>query len=191
MSPRRSLSRGERLASAAPMFDRIRMAALRCVALLLALGLNAACGSKTTTNSPDEEPQHGCTNIGCSDGLSITLEPNANWPHGRYEFELTINAQPSKCTGTLPLRACSSGPALTCVGAAVRIGESGCALPPSAHGFSELWLDGAPAQISITIRHDERELLQNTLKPTYRRSQPNGPGCPPTCNSAHETLRVF
>ncbi|HYJ11579.1 MAG TPA: hypothetical protein VEX18_21300, partial [Polyangiaceae bacterium] len=84
-----------------------------------------------------------------------------------------------------------SGRALSCVGAPVRIGESGCAMPPSTHAFSDITLNDSPAQVSIVIRHDECELLRETLAPAYQRSQPNGPGCAPVCEGAHGVLRVF
>jgi hypothetical protein len=73
----------------------------------------------------------------------------------------------------------------------VRIGESGCAMPPATHAFSDIVLNDNPARVSVVIRHDGRELLRETLSPVYQSSQPNGPGCPPICVSAHSALRVF
>jgi hypothetical protein len=64
-------------------------------------------------------------------------------------------------------------------------------MPPNTHAFSDIVLNGNPARVSIVIRHDGRELVRETLSPAYQRSQPNGPGCPPTCVSAHRALRVF
>jgi hypothetical protein len=157
----------------------------------LALGslvLSAACGHPQTQRDPLPRP---CTEIGCMNGLVLALEPSAGWPPGRYELELSLDGRAATCTGELPLPACDAGPALSCAGAPVRIGESGCAMPPNTHAFSDIALNERPARVSIVIRHDERELLRETLTPTYRRSQPNGPGCPPTCDSAHATLRVF
>jgi hypothetical protein len=123
-------------------------------------------------------------------GLTLALEPTASWPAGRYEFEFTMDGRSATCTGVLPLPACDAGRALSCVGAPVSIGESGCAMPPSTHAFSDIMLSDSPAQVSIVIRHDERELLRETLSPVYQRSQPNGPGCPPICEGARAVLRV-
>jgi hypothetical protein len=64
-------------------------------------------------------------------------------------------------------------------------------MPPGTHAFSEIMLSDQPAQVSIVIRHEARELIRQTLSPTYQRSQPNGPDCLPICQSAHTTLRIF
>lgn len=158
-----------------------------CLALGL-LVLSAACRHPEPRR---DAPPRPCTEIGCMNGLVLALEPSASWPPGRYEFELSLDGRSATCKGELPLPACDAGPALSCVGAPIRIGESGCAMPPNTHAFSDIALNDRPAQVSIVIRHDEHELLRETLSPAYRRSQPNGPGCPPTCDSAHATLRVF
>jgi hypothetical protein len=64
-------------------------------------------------------------------------------------------------------------------------------MPPATHAFSDIVLNDNPARVSVVIRHDGRELLRETLSPVYQSSQPNGPGCPPICVSAHSALRVF
>lgn len=163
----------------------------RSLGARLALGLVLVLSSACRHPEPKRDgPPRPCTEIGCANGLTLTLEPNASWPSGRYEFEFTVDGRGATCTGELPLPACDSGRALSCVGAPVRIGESGCAMPPSTHGFSDITLNDSPAQVSIVIRHDGRELLRESLSPVYRRSQPNGPGCPPVCEGAHGVLRI-
>jgi hypothetical protein len=166
-----------------------RQVARLTLGLVVALVLGAAC--RHSEPQLDGPPPRACTTIGCANGLTLALEPNAGWPSGRYEFELVLDGRSATCTGALPLPTCDLGPALSCVGAAVRIGESGCAMPPNTHGFSDVTLSDRPARVSIVIRHEGRELVRELLSPVYRRSQPNGPGCPPSCDSAHASLRVL
>lgn len=167
---------------------RVTISPAPCLTIGLLLVSSATCRHP---EPPRDGPPRGCTEIGCTNGLTLALEPNASWPPGRYEFELVIDGRSATCTGVLPLPACDSGSALSCTGAPVRIGESGCAMSPGTHAFSDITLSDSPAQVSIVIRHDERELIRETLSPVYRRSQPNGAGCPPICDSAHATVRVF
>src|SRR5688500_13204523 len=99
-----------------------RARVLGLVALLVGL-LDCASGEGAKT----------CTVIGCSDGFSLELSPNASWPVGEYRFELTVGAGKQICTGKVPFPPCGT-PALSCVGGPVgAISESGCALPAPQH----------------------------------------------------------
>jgi hypothetical protein len=138
-------------------------------------------------------PQTGCTEIGCNDGLTVTFAPNSGWAPGSYRFVVDIDGQTTTCEGMLPLKDCDVGPSLQCSPASGRlgIGESGCALPPAQQGFSELHLGVPPAQsVTITVSRDGSELVQKTLTPQYKTSQPNGPNCEPVCQTASETLMI-
>jgi hypothetical protein len=165
--------------------------------LAFALGATAlalACTSKNPPppSSPAPAPAaRACTEIGCVDGLRIALEPSARWPAGEYRFDFVVDGRPASCTGKLPLPACEQGGALTCTGVPVQIGESGCALPASEHGFSDVGLTSSPARVKITISRDGQPIAERELSPVYQRSQPNGPDCPPVCNSASDTWRVL
>lgn len=142
--------------------------------------------------SPKPPPQ-ACTEIGCSDGLTVALSPSSGWRAGMYRFEIDVDGQVTTCEGSLPLRACSAGPSLRCTpaGDRVSIGESGCALPPEQHGFSELRVGAPPARsVKVTVTRDGAKLVEQTLAPQYRTVQPNGPSCPPICRQASETLVI-
>jgi hypothetical protein len=162
-------------------------------ACLLASTLALACGTGSTPGPSPNWPPPGkaCTEIGCVDGLRVSLEPSARWPAGEYRFDFVIDGTPATCTGALPLPGCEQGGALRCTGAPVQIGESGCALPPLEHGFSDISLTSAPAHLKVTISRDAQVIGERELRPSYQRSQPNGPDCPPVCNSASDAWRVF
>jgi len=141
--------------------------------------------------SPTDDGPRACTMIGCMDGLALELTPSSAWPAGDYSFAFVIDGAPVTCGGALPLPACGDGPALACdVAGAVQIGESGCALAPDSHGFSDILFMSAPKTVELTISRAGAPLLARTLTPTYRESQPNGEGCPPVCTSANMTLAL-
>jgi hypothetical protein len=160
---------------------------LCCLAALLAV-LPAACASSPGAGTPG-----GCTEIGCNDGFTVAFSPNSGWKPGTYRFIVDVDGQVTTCEGALPLRPCDAGPSLSCTPATDRIsiGESGCALSPEQHGFSELRVGGPPAQrVSVTVGHDADNLVQKSFTPSYAISQPNGEGCDPGCNTASDSLAV-
>lgn len=132
-----------------------------------------------------------CTEIGCVSGLRIDLQKAGAWQPGAYVFTFELDGSPVRCSGALPLKACDAGPSLTCDGEGrVQIGESGCALPPDQHGFSDIQLLGSPAKVRVAIARDGQELHSAELAPTYTESRPNGPGCEPVCRGASAQVAV-
>ena len=132
-----------------------------------------------------------CTQIGCVDGLRLTLEKAGAWAPGAYTFAFTLDGAAVTCSGSLPLKACDAGPSLTCdAEGRVMIGESGCALPPDQHGWSDIQVSGAPKAVKLTISRDGQPLHAAELTPTYTESRPNGPDCGPVCRGAAATIAV-
>jgi len=143
----------------------------------------AACAN-TAPRPPRGASTGACTEIGCSSGFGIDLEPSDSWPPGQYTFELTAGGQRQQCTGTLPLAACGQ-PSVTCTGDAIAsIGESGCALSAAQHAFGPLAIEQQPCEVQVTIRRDGRLVGEQSLTPNYRWTQPNGAGCDPQCLQA-------
>jgi len=154
--------------------------------ILIAWPVVANC---TGTTPEPSSPGHACTDIGCVDGLHVTLAPSGGlWTKGHYTFEITTPLGTTTCEGALPLPACEAGRALSCSGPPVSIGESGCALPPDQHGFASIDLASGPADVTIVIRKDGAELVRKSITPGYRVTSPNGPDCEPTCRQASDTL---
>jgi len=166
------------------MFDR--PARLAFTALLAAL---PACAAP----SPGSSDPGGkvCTQMGCINGLHVNLAKVTPWTAGNYTFALELDGTPVTCTGALPLPACDQGAALRCdVEGKVQIGESGCALPPEQHGFSDIQISGAPAKVKLTITREDQQLHSGELAPTYVTSRPNGPGCEPECRGANAEVAL-
>ncbi len=129
--------------------------------------------------------EQACTQIGCENGVRIELAKATPWTPGTYVFSLTLDGTPVECKGALPLQSCESGPSLSCTpDAAVQIGESGCALPPDQHGFSDIMVRGEPKQITLKVLFDGTPLKSADITPDFKTTQPNGPACEPTCRNA-------
>jgi hypothetical protein len=132
-----------------------------------------------------------CTEIGCVDGLQLELAPSEGWPAGHYIFSIEADGAMQTCTGDLPLPPCQNGSALSCQGASLAsIGESGCALAPSAHGFANIGFQSMPMHVVVRIERDGMAIADRDLSPTYVTSQPNGPDCEPICHNASAQVAV-
>lgn len=141
--------------------------------MLLALFL--AC-----TDSDDSDHSGACTEIGCIDGLSVTFQP-ALMGKGTYTFDVTIDGTAYACDATIPLE----GSSTVCgTGGVVSIYLSGTELDPSKQSFPGLHVEGAPKSVQIQVHRDKALVADADLSPKYQVTQPNGPDCPPTCNSA-------
>jgi len=133
-------------------------------------------------------PPQGCTEIGCANGLNISLQKTSgSWEPGMYSVEIDADGKKITCTTQIPLS--GSNPS-SCDDAAVLLGVSGSALPASEHGLSDLIFQSTPKQVSVTVSRDGAMLATKDLTPTYKKSQPNGPDCEPICNQASGSLAV-
>jgi hypothetical protein len=129
-----------------------------------------------------------CTEIGCQNGLILNVDPDYQWKWGRYEISFLFEGRSVNCQGYLPLKKCDKGPSFKCSSDKVVIGESGCALPESAHGISTIQINDMPGRMMVRIERDGKAVITRTLTPEYKESEPNGPGCEPVCNSATYNL---
>jgi len=142
------------------------------------------------SNEPAGVPAHACTEMGCINGYTVSLEPTAHWPAGKYQFDFEVDGKKGSCSGSLPLPACGQN-ALSCTGAAPAIAESGCALPPAEHGFADLRFDGSAQKVNIKVMRNGKQLAKRDFQPAYKKVQPNGPDCEPICDNAHDTMKIF
>ncbi len=129
-----------------------------------------------------------CTEMGCTDGLTINVPQDFQWKPGAYKFSFVLDGKPAACTGNLPLKPCDSK-SLTCDQEGITIMESGCALPADMQGFGTVTLPSAPRQVSVTVERDGTTLFSHAFTPTYQDVRPNGPQCDPACHTA--TVDLF
>jgi hypothetical protein len=131
-----------------------------------------------------------CTQIGCSDGLTLQIAPEYRWQAGAYRFMLKLDGEEVVCQGSLPLKNCGEPNIICSQPDKVQMGESGCALAPNLHGFGDIFMSFAPKDVTVAIARDGKEMLSQHLTPTYITSQPNGEGCDPVCTQAHVPLAL-
>lgn len=146
----------------------------------LALWALAAC--------VDGPIDHACTEIGCSDGYSLILE-SAALAEGTYEVALSdgegfsetctfrVSHQPGDCAAD------------RCVvdedcNATYAVGVSG-----QDDVITVIYaVTGDELQLDVTL--DATPVLQETYTAAYEESQPNGPGCPPTCRLGSDAFSL-
>lgn len=164
------------------MRSLLRLSFASLAALLIASCSQTGTGAGAADSLPADF--RACTTLGCQNGLHLTWAQGA-WKPGLYTVEVSLDGANVTCTGRLPLPACDAGPGFRCgPGASVRLGESGCALPPETHGLAGIDIDTTPAHVRIAVRRDGVEIGTQELNPSYREVHPNGPDCEPVCRQA-------
>lgn len=133
----------------------------------------------------EQQPAHACTEMACTNGVTVTL-PQAQFSvAGAYHFQIVLDGgKQATCRGRLPFSSCKN--AVACEGPIkLDIDQAGCMLPPAQHFFGALRLEGqTPVQLYVFIAREDVTLVDQTVRPSYETSMPNGPQCPPACRSA-------
>lgn len=131
---------------------------------------------------------HACTEVGCTSGFTLAFQKASTpWEPGTYSVNIDADGKQITCTATLPLSATDAEPS-SCSDKSVQLGVSGSALPAAEHSLSELSFTSMPARVKVTVTRDGMIVGDKEFTPTYEKSQPNGPDCEPTCNSASGSL---
>lgn len=135
-----------------------------------------------------------CTEAACHSGVFVTLTPShSDWLPGSYQFVVDADGAVTTCEGSLGATPCKGPPRLPCTPANdnVLVEDAGCVLPERQRAFSMITVRGAAfKQVAITVRRDGRELVRETLNPSYITFEPNGHECGPTCFQSPVTLEV-
>jgi hypothetical protein len=150
-------------------------AGLGALALVTACVALAACSSKE------------CTLVGCGVPFEVTFQPvGGRWVMpASYEVDVTADGRVSRCVVALPFPSCA-GPGPTCTGDPEwQLLTSGCGLPAEQHGIGGIWFGRSrPAKVDVSVTRGDMRLAVGTFTPTYRTSEPNGPGCGDVCVTA-------
>jgi hypothetical protein len=151
---------------------------------------------------------HGCTEIGCADGLAITLRTQDNtWSAGRYAFEFTFDSELHKCAIDLPggLPASPGATAmLPCEPQLDALFSPHSVCPelrpsdrtsPACMLIRDQWIvqaskSGTPDSLRVRVTRDAESVLDASERPKYETSRPNGPDCEPECENSHVELRL-
>lgn len=172
---------------------------------MLAAASAAGCGG-------DTEPQPAavnCTQIGCSDGVLLSVRSQAAWLAGSYTLDLQLPGWSRSCSFQLPLAPATGGQpaaaALDCTPAlelAVRAGTR-CSDEAVASGLGPAGLceelegryevqgfitEPLSGELAVTLRRAGTTLAAARYPLEYRELFPNGPECAPECRQASVEL---
>jgi hypothetical protein len=136
-----------------------------------------------------------CTERGCQDQLDIEIKrADGSVPAGQHVIEVTADSVTTTCTldvaGSTAIGSCPSalsvhvGQEQDCVEMKTGSAVSLKCTPIPGRFFEAVTLSGKPAQVRVRITVDGAVVLDRSLQPTYVATQPNGPGCEPTCHQA-------
>jgi hypothetical protein len=128
-------------------------------------------------------PPLACTDIGCTDSLFVELVPaTGEIEPGVYTATLAGDTTET-CTFTV-------GSADGCERCVV---ESDCDVygVSGSDGDRLTWTAGVvEGAVVITVERDGEVLLDDSFTPAYTESEPNGPGCPPTCTQGNASFAI-
>lgn len=145
--------------------------------LTLAIATLTACG-------PTVGPR-ACTEIGCSDQLTIQIMPAGDdFAVGTYQITTAKDGgTPTTCELVITDE---------CAGADVCVsGESTCnGLVPGAPGAPYTIVSEVVQSIDVTVEKDSVVLADESFSPQYEEVQPNGDGCPPICSQASVVVQL-
>jgi hypothetical protein len=131
----------------------------------------------------DDAMNRQCTARGCGSAFQLAFDRRSVWAPGMYTVEVTADGAKSTCEVTIPL-VCNQAPRCS-AGAGWSPILSGCALDPGQHAVAGLIFEKtAPARVEVQVLDRGRRIGMGSFMPIYKMSQPNGPGCEPTCRSA-------
>ncbi|WP_441288035.1 hypothetical protein ACSRUE_39245 [Sorangium sp. KYC3313] len=139
-----------------------------------------------------------CTEIGCSDGFSITAATaDKRWAAGEYTLEVAVDGDKVSCAyswtntptvggGGVFVR-CS--PTVSVAVNAVTIctetrrgdAVSQSCVPAPGQFTQQLAIQGTPARVDVVVRRDGALVGERSFTPAYRTSYPNGEDCEPAC----------
>ncbi len=119
-----------------------------------------------------------CTEIGCDPNTSVTIRPaSGEFEPGVYTVLIETDTTSSSCTFQI-VDVCSEEESRC-------LSESDCTMvfvaDEAGTESGNLFVDGAPAEFTVTATLAEAEVGKRTFTPDYQETRPNGPDCDPVC----------
>jgi hypothetical protein len=158
----------------------------------------ASCGVKLP------ETSKACTLIGCFDQLTATVTgADGAIPPGMHLLTVTADALTTTCAFKYPPDVLPSGgtvepscpqglavtvgPKTVCTETSTTSTKTQTCTPVADQSVETITVAGMPARVHVVQTMAGASILDETASPTYTSSQPNGPGCDPTCHQATAT----
>lgn len=125
---------------------------------------------------------YGCTELGCVDGLFLSISASEGWKPGRYRYDIDLGERQISCEGELSAGSRNQAPTFGCAGDDI-IAFTG--------RFEELVVARLfPRVLRFRIFRDGRLSALAQIEPAYIHSNPNGPGCGLGCCAARENVTI-
>ena len=124
------------------------------------------------------EAAEACTEIGCADGLTIALQPDADGvTAGSYAVTIDADGTEESCMLVI------SDDPMDCDAGIPCLSESTCnALNLLTDAEPNIAiLIGVASEVTVTVQRDEEPAVEVSGQPAYNVDSPNGPGCTPAC----------
>jgi hypothetical protein len=171
----------------------LAMRLAHCAALMLLVG----CGKAAPGGGA-----HACTEIGCVDQFTATLaRADGTLPSGAQKLTVTADGATTTCSFTLPPASpsgggvdCPSGfqlfvlPAQSCASTNNGTVATQTCTPLAGQFSEELTILGTPATVHVMQMSNGATVIDATVAPLYKVTQPNGPGCDPICSQGGGAL---
>jgi hypothetical protein len=123
----------------------------------------------------------GCTEVGCSDGLAITLQKSSgDWEPGKYIFEVDQDGTKSNCTLDIP----NTGKVDCTAGMVLNLKNKTPNSSPEEPIPDVVLTFTAATHVTLTVTRDGTQIAKGDYTPTYVEQEPNGEFCGPTCHAA-------
>ena len=141
--------------------------------------------------SSESENGHACTDIGCTDGVHVSVLTGP-LEDGDYTLRVTLDGAAYECTLSAPgdVPAPGSGHALSCspeLGSALVISRSSCddtACPPTGPLEWSFLPEGFPETVAVKLERGGETLAEAERSIEYHQIYPNGPDCDPGCKTS-------
>lgn len=134
-----------------------------------------------------------CTEVGCADGARVSLEPPL-MEEGSYRIEVDIGDETLACD-VVRNRVCENGiwVSMRTKSYEVQDGDSKRLEVVELPGIESIRLDSrTPERFTLRVFRDDAMVLSESVTPSYRKFQPNGPECDGDhyCRAGDATVRT-
>jgi hypothetical protein len=179
------------------MFGRTRVGNVRNIATAILTSVVLAAGAA----APGCFTSKACGLVWCRDQFHATVaSADGSIPSGTHLLEVTADGVTISCTFQIPLAMqprggtvaprCPTGLEVfigqesTCTETTTGSNKSLSCVPIPGRFFEDITVTGKPAQVLVRLSVDGAVVLDRIETPGYVSSEPNGPGCDPTCQQA-------
>jgi len=152
-----------------------------------------------------------CTDIGCNDGATITLDsPSGSWAAGGYELRASGDGIMVSCTLNIPAPAtndvfgtCTTTSTTSAASLALEFARTCMAFDSGISGVAgiqctpipgqsslKLAVPGTAANLTLVLTREGTQLASESVALQYNAYYPNGQACGGACQEASATITV-